>query len=245
MLHPMTDLRQTLGGGVESRMVTVGGVALHVSHTGHGPDVVFLTGGPGCVQYLEREDIAPPGYRAWYPEPRGVGRSGGGAHTMEQAVADIDHLREAVGVAAWSVVGHSWGCELAVRYAVEHPDTVQAVVGIAGRGPQRDRTWSEAYEAGKATEPNIDIPWVPEVHASLSRSFTEWTQHPDLWRRLADSPVPMHFIAAGDDIRPSWPLAQLAALVVRGRFSTVPGVPHDFWATHPKLWSETVAHALS
>ena len=43
-----------------------------------------------------------------------------------------------------------------------------------------------------------------------------------LWRRLADSPVPMQFIAAGNDIRPSWPLAQLAALVPRGSFTTVP-----------------------
>jgi len=34
-------------------------------------------------------------------------------------------------------------------------DAVTAVVGIASRGPHRDRTWSEAYEAGKATEPAV------------------------------------------------------------------------------------------
>lgn len=226
-------------------MVRVDDVALHVGVTGQGPDIVVLAGGPGCVQYLERDDISPPGYRAWYAEPRGVGRSGGGPHAMEQAVTDLEDIREAVGVGSWIVVGHSWGCDLAVRYAVEHPDTVTAVVGIAGRGPQRDRTWSEAYEVGKSTEPVIDIAWVPEVHASLSSSFTEWTHQPDLWRRLADCQVPMHFIAAGDDIRPSWPLAQLGGLVARGKFSTVPGVPHDFWATHPKLWTKTVAVACA
>jgi len=55
----------------------------------------------------------------------------------------------------------------------------------------------------------------------------------------------MHFIAAGDDIRPSWPLAQLAALVPDGTFLTVPGVPHDFWSTHPEVWIETVTRACA
>ena len=132
-----------------------------------------------------------------------------------------------------------------MRYAVEHPEAVAAVVGIAGKGPQRDRTWSEAYEAGKAAEPFVDIDWVPEVHAALSDSFTDWIHRPDLWRGLAACGVPMHFIAAGGDIRPSWPLAQLAALVRRGKFSTVPGVPHDFWFTHPEIWTKTITNACN
>ena len=61
---------------------------------------------------------------------------------MEEAIADLEGIREAVGVGTWIVVGHSWGCDLGVRYAVEHPEAVTAVVGIAGKGPQRDRTWS-------------------------------------------------------------------------------------------------------
>jgi proline iminopeptidase len=221
-------------------MVQLGDTALHVGVTGHGRDVVVLTGGPGCVQYLERDEISPKGHRAWYPEPRGVGRSGGGPHTMEQAIADLEGIRQSLGVVSWIVVGHSWGCDLALRYAVEHPAAVRTVVGIAGRGPQRDRTWSEAYEAGNANEPVVDIDWVPEVHASLGDSFTEWIHRPDLWRRLADCQVPMHFVAAGDDIRPSWPLRQLAALVPNAKFTTVAGVPHDFWLTHPEVWAETV-----
>jgi proline iminopeptidase len=228
---------------MESRMVEVEGVALHVGVTGDGPDLVALTGGPGCVQYLERDELSPPHHRTWYPEPRGVGRSGGGPHTMEQAIADLEGIRKVAGVGSWIVMGHSWGCDLAVRYAVTHPKSVTAVVGIAGRGLQRDRTWSEAYEAGKAAEPVVDIDWVPEVHASLSDSFTEWIHQAGLWRALADCKVAMRFITAGDDIRPAWPLAQLAALVPRGTFSTVPGVPHDFWFTHPEVWRNTVADA--
>jgi proline iminopeptidase len=226
-------------------MVTVRDAELHVGVTGHGPDVVVLTGGPGCVQYLERDEISPLGHRAWYPEPRGVGRSSGGPHTMQDAIADLEAIRAAVGVGTWIVAGHSWGCELGVRYAVEHPQAVTAVVGIAGTGPQRDRSWSAAYEAGKDTEPAIDIDWVPAVHAALRDSFADWIHQPGLWRGLADCPVPMHFIAAGDDIRPSWPLAQLAALVPHGEFSIVPGVPHDFWSTHPEVWTKTITDACA
>jgi proline iminopeptidase len=228
---------------MESRMIQVDSVDLYVGVTGDGPDLVVLTGGPGCVQYLERDELWPSGRRTWFPEPRGVGRSGGGPHTMDRAIADLEGIREAAGVDTWTVVGHSWGSDLAVRYAVEHPQSVTRVVGIAGKGPQRDRTWSEEYEAGKATAPAVDIDWVPEVHAALSESFTEWIHRPDLWRGLADCQVPMTFIAAGDDIRPAWPLAQLAALVPRGSFSTVPGVPHDFWFTHPEVWANVVRDA--
>jgi len=228
---------------VQSRTIQLADVALHVGVTGEGPDVLVLTGGPGCVQYLERDDLAPPGHRSWFPEPRGVGRSGGGPNTMAEAVADLEDIRRAVGVRRWIVVGHSWGADLGVRYAVEHPDAVTAVVAVAGRGPQRDRSWSDAHDAGRDAEPVVDIDWVPEVHTALSDSFTEWIHQPGLWRGLADCPVPMQFIAAGNDIRPSWPLAQLAALVPHATFTTVPGVPHDFWATDPAVWTRTVAAA--
>jgi proline iminopeptidase len=137
-----------------------------------GPGGPVVAGG-GCVQYLERDELAPRGHRAWYPAPRGVGRSGGGPHTMAEAIADLEGIRAAVGVGEWIVVGHSWGCDLGVRYAVEHPEAVAAVVGIAGRGPQRDRTWSEAYETGKLTEPVVEIDGVPEVHAALGASLLE------------------------------------------------------------------------
>jgi len=230
---------------VKSRVIDVEGTPLHVGVTGDGPDVVILTGGPGCVQYLERDEIAPTRHRAWYPEPRGVGRSAGGPHDMARAIADLEAIRKAVGVENWIVLGHSWGCDLAVRYAVEHPPSVTAVVGIAGRGPQRDRTWSEAYEAGKANEPAVEIDWDPAVHAALSDSFSEWIHRPDLWSGLRDCEVPMQFVAAGDDIRPSWPLAQLAALVPRGSFSSIPGVPHDFWSTDPDVWAATVTAACA
>lgn len=228
---------------MEERLIDVGDATLHVGVTGIGPDVVVLTGGPGCVQYLEQDHLAPHGFRSWYPEPRGVGRSDGGPHTMQEGIADLEAIRRSAGLSSWIVLGHSWGSDLAVRYAVECPDSVEAVVGIAGRGVQLDRTWSEQYEAGKAHDVVVEIAWEPEVHAALGESFAEWVHHPGLWRALAECPVPMQFIAAGNDIRPSWPMAQLGELVPNGSFTTVAQVPHDFWHTHADVWTRVVTEA--
>lgn len=226
---------------VQSRSITADdGTALHVGVTGAGPDVVVLSGGPGCVHYLENDQLAPTGFRAWYPEPRGVGRSAGGPHTMAQAVGDLEAVRRAVGVTSWVALGHSWGGDLAVFYALQHPDALRGVVAIAGTGPQRDRTWSQEYHAGKDREPQIPIDWVPEVHAALLASFMDWIHRPRLFRQVADCAVPMRLIAAGQDIRPSWPLEQLAELAPLGAFTCVPDVPHDFWATHPDVWVRVV-----
>lgn len=192
---------------------------LHVGVTGDGPDVVVLSGGPGCVNYLEDDVIAPRGFRAWFPEPRGVGRSGGGPHDLARAIADLE----------------------AIRAAMDHPQRVRSVVGVAGHGLHKDRTWSQAYSAASHTEDDFAIEWEPDVHESLNASFVDWIHEPDLFRRLADSRVPMVFLAAGDDIRPDWPLRQLAALVPRATFRELAGVPHNFWSTHPTVWTDVVS----
>lgn len=51
----------------------------------------------------------------------------------------------------------------------------------------------------------------------------------------------MTFVAAGDDIRPDCPIRQLAALVPRGEFRLIDGVPHNFWSTHPAAWTQVVS----
>jgi proline iminopeptidase len=162
---------------------------------------------------------------------------------MAQAVADLELVRRTFEIDSWVVLGHSWGSDLAVRYALDCPESVSGVVGIAGHGLHKDRTWSKQYEAG--IEPDPHIPWEPVVWQSLQESFIEWIHEPQLFRQLADSPVPMTFLAAADDIRPSWPLQQLAELVPNGSFEVVDGVAHNFWQSHPLLWRKIVTEACA
>lgn len=217
------------------------GTPLALSRFGTGPDVLLLSGGPGCVQYLAEEHLAPPGHTSWFLTPRGVSPSEGGPHGMTQAIADIEDVRRQLDVDRWIVVGHSWGSDLAVRYALDHPSSVAAVIGVAGHGLHLDRPWSEAYELGRQAEQQpVAVDWVPAVHEALWYSFRDWIHEPELFRRLADSPVPMNFIAAGEDIRPSWPLQQLSELAPRGSFSVIDGVAHDFWAAAPDVWVDVI-----
>ncbi len=164
---------------------------------------------------------------------------------MATAVADLEDIRRSLGVERWIVLGHSWGSDLAVRYALDHPGRVAAVVGIAGHGLHKDRSWSTVYEARRHTEDAVHIDWSQEVHAALSQSFLEWIHEPGLFRSLADSPVRMRFIAAANDIRPDWPLRQLAELMPAGSFELVDGVDHNFWTTDPERWAETVTAACT
>lgn len=150
---------------VDSEHITADdGVSLQVLTCGAGPDVVVLSGGPGMVHYLAEESLAPDGFRCWFPVPRGVSPSEGGPHDMARAIEDLEAVRQANGIESWIVLGHSWGSDLAVRYALDHPRRVRGVVGIAGHGLHRDREWSAAYEAGKALGRVSQIGASPERH---------------------------------------------------------------------------------
>lgn len=113
------------------------GAQLWTATSGTGSPVVLCHGGPGLWDYLS--DLAvllEDDHTVVRFEQRGCGRSTGrdGPFTVTQAVDDLDQLRRALGVDRWSVVGHSWGAELALRYAATHPGRTSAVAYLAGVG---------------------------------------------------------------------------------------------------------------
>lgn len=98
-----------------------------------GKPVVFLHGGPGggcnpnCRRFFD-----PAAYRIILFDQRGCGRSTPQAeltdNTTWDVVADIERLREHLGVDRWQVFGGSWGSTLALAYAETHPDRVSELV---------------------------------------------------------------------------------------------------------------------
>lgn len=129
------------------RMIQTNGVKLWTARQGFGVPVALLHGGPGACDYLAPiaemiEDLA----ECLRFDQRGCGRSENKPpYDVASAVADLDGLRSACGVNQWTVIGHSWGCCLALAYAVEHPDRVTSLILISphqllGRGP-----WSDEY----------------------------------------------------------------------------------------------------
>jgi proline iminopeptidase len=98
-----------------------------------GKPVVFLHGGPGggCTP-TQRRYFDPDKYRILLFDQRGCGRSTPyaslEANTTWHLVADIERLREMLGVDKWMVFGGSWGSTLALAYAETHPDRVSEIV---------------------------------------------------------------------------------------------------------------------
>jgi proline iminopeptidase len=99
----------------------------------NGKPVVFLHGGPGSgTEGKQRRFFDPARYRIVLFDQRGCGRSTPFAsleqNTTWELVADLEKLREHLGISQWQVFGGSWGSTLALAYAQTHPDRVSELV---------------------------------------------------------------------------------------------------------------------
>ena len=94
---------------------------------------VFLHGGPGGgFSPKHRRLFDPALYDVILFDQRGCGRSTPFAslenNTTWHLVADIERLREMIGVEKWLVFGGSWGSTLALAYAQTHAQRVSELV---------------------------------------------------------------------------------------------------------------------
>src|SRR5262245_55207744 len=87
-----------------------------------GKPVVFLHGG---LDADYRRYFDPARWRVVLFDQRGCGQSTPHAELRENTtwdlVADIERLRETLGIERWAVFGGSWGSTLALAYAETHP----------------------------------------------------------------------------------------------------------------------------
>jgi proline iminopeptidase len=91
-----------------------------------GIPALFLHGGPGAGASPEhRRFFNPERYRVVVFDQRGSGRSTPLGelrdNTTTHLIADIERLREHLGVERWLVFGGSWGSTLGLAYAEAHP----------------------------------------------------------------------------------------------------------------------------
>jgi proline iminopeptidase len=134
-----------------------------------GKPAVFLHGGPGggCNRD-HRRFFDPARYRVLLFDQRGCGRSTPHAsldsNTTWHLVADIERLREMLGVERWLVFGGSWGAALALAYAETHPARVSALI-----------------LRGVFTVRRSELRWLYQEGASLL--------FPDHWERFV-APIP-------------------------------------------------------
>jgi len=120
----------------ETRMLDVGdGHTLYVEECGNsrGLPVCFVHGGPGagCEEY-HRQFFDPNVYRIILFDQRGAGRSRPHAaleeNTTAHLVADMERIRETLGIDQWVLFGGSWGSTLSLVYAQTHPERVRGLI---------------------------------------------------------------------------------------------------------------------
>jgi proline iminopeptidase len=195
--------------------------------------VVFLHGGPGGgSEPKQRRFFNPNKYRIVNFDQRGCGKSTPYAsledNTTWALVADIEKLREHLGIDKWQVFGGSWGSTLALAYAESHPQRVTELV-LRGIFLLRKKEIDWFYQQGASIlYPDAWEPYLAHIPEG---------ERGDLARIEAHYFINRGFFEVDDQLlRDVGSIRHIPAVIVQGRYDVV--CPIDSaWALH-RAWPE-------
>ena len=158
-------------------MIVDDGHELWVSASGRGAPLVLCHGGPGLWDMFaglaaELADLRT--VHRW--DQRGGGRSGpGGPYTLDRFERDLDAVVTAAGPPV-ALLGHSWGAQLALRYALAHPGKVERLAYVSGTGLSVD-AWKPAFRAAFVRRLGRDAARLKELDRTDPRgaAMLRWT----------------------------------------------------------------------
>lgn len=104
--------------------------------------IIYLHGGPGG---LIKDDIihalkplAKTGHDLYFYDQIGSGNSGRldniAEYSVERHKKDLAEIVEIINAEKVIIIGHSWGCMLAIQYLQDHPDKIEKII-LEGPGP--------------------------------------------------------------------------------------------------------------
>jgi len=188
-------------------LVRPGGHRVYWEASGNpdGLPAIYLHGGPGSGLgrggYRRRFD--PDRYRIIGIDQRGCGKSTPlavesletlDANTTQALLADLEAVRDELGIETWLLHGVSWGSTLALAYALDHPDRVTGVVLTAVTSGSREEidwitqgvgaifpeAWAR-FRAGAPGEERVVDAYArllrdadPAVRSAAARAWEEW-----------------------------------------------------------------------
>jgi proline iminopeptidase len=235
---------------LEDRAITDDGVGLWFARSGTGTPLILNHGGPGAWDELEPvAAMLDADVIRW--DQRGAGRSDvRGPYSVVRFIADMECIRKKVGIDRWIVAGHSWGAGLALRYAIAHPDRVDALICISGT----DLDWPRhrpTYHAERLRRvgPNGNAFEADFVDRSRAPRYAAWDRfiinreantaiNAELAREdqaaLAAScralEIDALIVHGAEDPRPLAGPRDLAAALPRAALKVLPNVGHYPWA---------------
>lgn len=122
------------------RLETSDGHSIYYETVGNprGTPLLFLHGGPGSGTTVNQRRLFDPGlFWTVFVDQRGSGRSrpladspeaDPATNTTHHLLADLEAIREELGLESWHVAGFSWGSTLALAYAQRHPSRCRGLL---------------------------------------------------------------------------------------------------------------------
>jgi len=171
------------------KVVLKNGLRLHYQQTGEGPPLVLIHGLTGnlAVWHLKIVPLLSDNFRILTYDLRGHGYSAmpPTGYSADDMAGDLLELTDALGIERPTFVGHSYGADIALYYAAQHPDRVDQVIAIEGALPamvhQRNREdwegwdhWVDMLERSGRTvsrERRSDVEYLLRVSLTLPKKW--------------------------------------------------------------------------
>jgi proline iminopeptidase len=171
--------------------IKVNGTTLYCETVGDGAPCLCLHGGPGTDSSGLSRNLAPLaemlGLRLVLYDHRGHGRSewvNVEQCTQDQLVADVEGVRQALGLGPVNVLGISWGGFLGLMYAARHPASVRALAVVGAAASREFMRRAEENARRRATPAQWDA-----YRALWDGSLTD----DESFRRAFDTIRPLYF----------------------------------------------------
>lgn len=195
--------------------IDLGELQLFYEEIGYGEPVLFLHSGysRGILAFSgQLQPFYAAGYRCFYPDFRGHGRTMCESLEWDSAVIAEDMIRflDRCGIERIHLIGYSTGGGVAYYMAARHPERIKTVTAI-GNGGVVDDVGAEDFEP-EALEERGQTDFIEKVkclHAQAHRGnwqeycrqeVKDWRLHPSLtdeeWGRIT---MPMLLIAGEND----------------------------------------------
>jgi pimeloyl-ACP methyl ester carboxylesterase len=172
------------------------GARLHYQQVGTGPDIVMIHGLTGnlAVWHLQIATSLVGRFRMLTYDLRGHGYSDvtTNGYSCDQMAADLVELLDALEIERAPVVGHSFGADISLYFALNHPDRVTEVIAIEPALPammyMRNRDDWEGWDFWVEVLERSGHPVPPERRTDVDYLFRASLEVPKQWGPLNGLP---------------------------------------------------------
>jgi pimeloyl-ACP methyl ester carboxylesterase len=121
----------------EGKKYRLNGIEMNLVIEGQGSDLLVVHGFPDSIAVWRHQipALVAAGYRVIVPDQRGFGLTEAPgetkAYAIENYVADLAALLDALGLKKVLLVGHDWGAAVCWQFCMRHPERVDRYVAVS------------------------------------------------------------------------------------------------------------------